>query len=57
MENDADLMVNIDADLQFNPYDIPELLSPILDGQADMVIANRFGEKESEKYSLDQEIT
>ncbi|PIP27706.1 MAG: hypothetical protein COX30_00405 [Candidatus Moranbacteria bacterium CG23_combo_of_CG06-09_8_20_14_all_39_10] len=40
----ADLMVNIDADGQFNPNDIPKLLSPILDGKADMVIANRFGE-------------
>lgn len=44
LENGADLMVNIDADLQFNPYDIPNLLAPILDGKADMVIANRFGE-------------
>ena len=44
LEQDTDLMVNIDADGQFNPYDIPKLLTPILDGQADMVIANRFGE-------------
>jgi glycosyltransferase involved in cell wall biosynthesis len=43
----ADLMVNIDADGQFNPDDIPKLLTPILEGQADMVIANRFGEKEA----------
>ncbi|EKE11277.1 MAG: glycosyl transferase family 2 [uncultured bacterium] len=47
LENDADFMVNIDADLQFNPYDIPKLLSPILKGKADMVIANRFGEKKA----------
>ncbi len=46
LEN-ADLMVNIDADGQFNPLDIPKLLSPILDGQADMVIANRFGNLEA----------
>lgn len=45
LENGADFMVNIDADLQFNPYDIPKLLTPILEGKADMVIANRFGEK------------
>jgi glycosyltransferase involved in cell wall biosynthesis len=43
----ADFMVNIDADLQFNPYDIPKLLTPILDGKADMVIANRFGDKQA----------
>lgn len=47
LENDADFMVNIDADLQFDPYDIPKLLTPILDGKADMVIANRFGEKKA----------
>jgi glycosyltransferase involved in cell wall biosynthesis len=44
LENGADFMVNIDADGQFNPHDIPKLLTPILDGQSDMVIANRFGE-------------
>jgi len=43
----ADLMVNIDADGQFNPDDIPKLLTPILDGESDMVISNRFGEKEA----------
>ena len=47
LENGADLMVNIDADLQFNPHDIPNLLTPVLDGKADMVIANRFGEIEA----------
>jgi glycosyltransferase involved in cell wall biosynthesis len=47
LENGADLMVNIDADLQFNPNDIPKLLEPILSGKSDMVIANRFGEMEA----------
>ncbi len=42
LENGADLMVNIDADGQFNPEDIPKILSPILEGNYDMVIANRF---------------
>jgi glycosyltransferase involved in cell wall biosynthesis len=43
LENGADLMVNIDADGQFDPEDIPKLLAPILEGTHDMVIANRFG--------------
>ncbi|HEX8974763.1 MAG TPA: glycosyltransferase family 2 protein [Patescibacteria group bacterium] len=43
LENEADLMVNIDADGQFDPNDIPKLLAPILEGKSDMVIANRFG--------------
>jgi len=43
LKNKADLMVNIDADGQFDPEDIPKLLKPILEGESDMVIANRFG--------------
>jgi glycosyltransferase involved in cell wall biosynthesis len=40
-------MVNIDADGQFNPNEISKLLAPILEGKADMVIGNRFGETEA----------
>ena len=47
LENQADFMVNIDADGQFDPLDIPKLLSPILEGTHDMVIANRFGKVEA----------
>src|SRR3989338_1180676 len=42
LENGADIMVNIDADGQFDPLDIEKLVRPILDGQADMVSADRF---------------
>jgi glycosyltransferase involved in cell wall biosynthesis len=42
LENDADIMVNIDADLQYNPADISKLIQPILDGKADFVSADRF---------------
>jgi glycosyltransferase involved in cell wall biosynthesis len=38
----ADLIVNIDADGQFDPDDIPRLLAPILAGRADFVTASRF---------------
>lgn len=38
----ADIMVNIDGDLQFDPAEIPKLIQPILDGQADFVASNRF---------------
>lgn len=44
LKNKADLMVNIDADGQFEPEDIPKLLKPVLEGKSDMVIANRFGD-------------
>ncbi len=38
----ADIIVNIDADGQFNPQDIPRLLEPIINGKADMVTCSRF---------------
>jgi glycosyltransferase involved in cell wall biosynthesis len=37
----ADVIVNTDADNQYQAADIPELLKPILLGDADMVIGNR----------------
>ena len=38
----VDVAVNIDADGQFNPNDIPKLIQPILDGSAHFVTASRF---------------
>jgi len=42
LELGADLLVNIDADGQFSPSDIPALIKPILDGKADFVSGDRF---------------
>lgn len=42
LEQKADILVNIDADGQFNPDDIEKLITPILGGKADMVASNRF---------------
>ncbi len=39
---DADIIVTIDADGQFNPADIPALAAPIVAGEADFVTASRF---------------
>ncbi|MDD5083452.1 MAG: glycosyltransferase family 2 protein [Candidatus Moranbacteria bacterium] len=44
LENHADIMVNIDADGQFNPQDIAKLIALILEHKADIVSADRFGE-------------
>lgn len=41
----ADIMVNIDADGQFNPADIEKLIKPILQNRADVVTCSRFKEK------------
>lgn len=42
LENGADIMVNIDADGQFDPEDIKKIIAPILAKEADIVSADRF---------------
>lgn len=40
----GDYMVILDADLEYDPQDIPKLLEPVLDGRATVVYGNRtFG--------------
>jgi glycosyltransferase involved in cell wall biosynthesis len=41
LEHDADVIVNTDADGQYNAGDIPALVRPILNGSAQMVIGDR----------------
>ena len=38
----ADIIVNIDADFQYNAHEIPRLIQPILDGKADIVLTDRI---------------
>jgi len=40
--DNADIVVKFDADLQHDPDDIPMLIQPILEGEADIVYGNRF---------------
>lgn len=40
----GDLVVIQDADLEYDPRDIPSLIHPILKGQADVVLGSRFKE-------------
>jgi glycosyltransferase involved in cell wall biosynthesis len=42
MQRNADIIVNIDGDGQFDPADIPALIQPILDDEADFVTCTRF---------------
>lgn len=42
LENNADILVGIDADGQFDPVEISTLIQPILTRKADMVVGNRF---------------
>ncbi|MDY6912476.1 MAG: glycosyltransferase family 2 protein, partial [Chloroflexota bacterium] len=43
----ADVLVIIDGDGQHDPKDIPSLVKPILDGEADVVVGSRFLGKEN----------
>lgn len=42
-ESDADILVNIDADGQFSPYDIPKLVEPLIAWSSEITLASRFG--------------
>lgn len=42
LANDADVMVTIDGDGQFDPAQIPQLVAPLLTNQADMATCSRF---------------
>jgi len=45
-EHDFDISVQIDADGQHDPGELPKLLTPLIAGEADVVIGSRFlGEK------------
>lgn len=48
LRNGVDIMVNMDADGQFDPNDIQTLIKPILDGEVDMVSADRFSKSTAE---------
>ena len=41
----ADIIITLDADEQHDPAEIPSLLAPIHNKKADVVFANRFGQK------------
>jgi glycosyltransferase involved in cell wall biosynthesis len=41
LEMGADIIVNTDADFQYNGTQIPKLIAPIIDGRADIVLGDR----------------
>ncbi len=45
----ADIVVQIDADGQYDPQEIPKLIKPILENKADLVLGSRF---ENLKYKM-----
>lgn len=52
--NDASvsMLVNIDADGQFDPNDIPKLIGPLISGGADFVTASRFVDQKTPPINM-----
>jgi glycosyltransferase involved in cell wall biosynthesis len=48
----ADIIVMIDADGTYDPYDIPSLLQVVLENKADMAIGNRFDKMDGDAMPL-----
>jgi len=44
----AEIIVMMDADLTYDPKDIPKLVEPILSGEADLVLGDRFSRMKKE---------
>jgi glycosyltransferase involved in cell wall biosynthesis len=42
LEKDADFVITLDADGQHDPDQIPDVLQPLIEGEADIVIGSRF---------------
>ena len=49
LEKNADVLVNIDGDLQFMPEDVPSIAGPVIAGEADFVAADRFLDEKTGK--------
>ena len=54
--HDFDLAVQLDADGQHDPAELPELLAPVLQGAADVAVGTRFVGKRGYRPSLGRRI-
>ncbi len=52
LENGADVLAYIDADGQFDPNDIGKIIKPVVDGEVDMVSADRFSESSAKNIPM-----
>ncbi len=48
----GDIIAVQDADLEYNPQDLPKLIKPILDGRADIVYGSRFLNQHQPRYKI-----
>jgi glycosyltransferase involved in cell wall biosynthesis len=51
-KDDHSVIVMIDGDLTYAPEEIPALIAPILEGRAEMVLANRFTHMTADAMSI-----
>jgi glycosyltransferase involved in cell wall biosynthesis len=51
-EHGFDLAIQVDGDGQHDPQELPKLLTPLLAGEADMVVGSRFQGEESYRSSF-----
>ena len=50
-ENGAEILITLDGDEQHDPDELPRLLQPLLNGEADLVVGSRFlGQYEVPRY-------
>ena len=52
LKNGADIIIHFDADNQFQAEEIPEIIKPIIDNQAEAVLGSRFLGKKSQLPKL-----
>ena len=52
LESGADIMVNIDADGQFDPKEIELIVAPCIDASADFVAADRFHQNQTRPTNM-----
>jgi glycosyltransferase involved in cell wall biosynthesis len=52
IDNDADILMLLDSDGQYSPEQIPSLINPLLYGEGDLIMGNRFlkGSEYKEKW-------
>ena len=52
-QENADILITLDADGQHDPREIPKLVKPLIEGEADIVIGSRFlGKTDAKMYRL-----